>query len=223
MKKNKQNLEILQTLFITMLIISNIISSKVITLNFSFFNFLLPAGIICYPITFLITDIIGEIWGKEEANKVVKYGLIMQFVAMVMVLIGNKLPYLDANMQNAYETLLGQNVIFVIACFASYSLGQFIDVTIFHFIRNKWISKNKNQKLEKGKWLWNNGSTIISQLFDTVVYITIAFGIGSNLLFNDINSLFTMIISQYTVKFIIALLDTPVFYLLTKGSKANNE
>lgn len=61
MKKNKQNLEILQTLFITMLIISNIISSKVITLNFSFFNFLLPAGIICYPITFLITDIIGEI------------------------------------------------------------------------------------------------------------------------------------------------------------------
>ena len=218
MKKNDKNLILLFTIFSTMLVISNIIASKVIYLPLKLFgeNILLPSAVICYPITYLITDIIGEIWGKKEADQAVKLGFIAQCSVTLIIFLAQFLPALDPKVQEAYNILLGQNIIFVIGSFASYLTSQFIDVKIFHSIRNKWIKKYGNKELEKGKWIWNNLSTLTSQIVDTVIYITIAFGIGFGWLFTNIKALCIMIISQYLCKAIIALLDTPFFYFFTR-------
>ena len=159
MKKTTNNFILLCVIFATCLIIANIVASKVLTLNIYIFGELmvLPCGIICYPITYLVTDIVNEIWGKKEANKVVVFGLIAQLIATILIVIGRFIPALDSNTQSAYVTILGQNWFFVLASFASYLASQFLDVFIFNAIRNRWIKKHTN--LNKGKWIWNNLST----------------------------------------------------------------
>ena len=219
MKKTTNNFILLCVIFATCLIIANIVASKVLTLNIYIFGELmvLPCGIICYPITYLVTDIVNEIWGKKEANKVVVFGLIAQLIATILIVIGRFIPALDSNTQSAYVTILGQNWFFVLASFASYLVSQFLDVFIFNAIRNRWIKKHTN--LNKGKWIWNNLSTLTSQLLDTVIFTLIAFGFGYGWIFNNVKMLFVMIFTQYIFKAIIALLDTPFFYFFTRRNK----
>ena len=82
-------------------------------------------------------------------------------------------------MDNAYQTLLGQNWIFVIGSLSAYLVSQSWDVAVFHAIRDRYIAKHGSTK--GGRWLWNNGSTITSQIWDTVIYAVISFGFGTGL------------------------------------------
>lgn len=178
----------------------------------------LPGAVVCYAITFLMTDIIGEIWGKEEANQTVKYGFIGQVLATVLIILTRYIPAADNSMQQAYVMLLGQNYIFVIGSLIGYLASQTWDVYIFHKIKNKYLSKNGTSK---GRWIWNNGSTMTSQIIDTILFVGISFGLGFGWFFdkNMWATLAAMMIGQYIFKFILAALDTPVFYLLTKKGK----
>lgn len=216
MKKTNDNLTRLTALFCTCLVISNVITGKVLDTGLIFLNqpLTLAGAVICYPITYLITDIVGEIWGKAEANKIVKIGLICQIVATAIIIITQHLPYVDSNMQGAYTQLLGQNWVFVIGSLVAYLVSQHLDVTLFHKIRDKYIEKHGNTK--GGRWIWNNVSTITSQFVDTVIFITISFGFGFGWIFNNQQALINMMIGQYLVKFVIALLDTPFFYTFTR-------
>lgn len=218
LKKTQNTLNILTIIFVVTLIIANVVSGKIIDTGVSLFGSLItvPGAIICYPITYLVTDIVGELWSKKEANQIVKYGLIGQVVATLIIMLSAYTPYVDAEMQNAYVKLLGQNWIFVIGSLAAYLLSQHLDVTIFHKIRDKYINKHGSTK--GGRWIWNNASTITSQFVDTAIFITISFGIGFGWLWNNQVMLINMIIGQYAVKFIIALLDTPFFYIFTRES-----
>ena len=81
MKKTKDNLILLNCLFIVTLVIANIAAAKVV----SFWGLVVPAAIVGYPITFLITDVIGEVWGKEEASKTVRRGFICQLLSLVLI------------------------------------------------------------------------------------------------------------------------------------------
>lgn len=221
MKKTNRNLHILYMIFCMALITANCIASKVfntgLTLNGS--PVVLTVGAICYPITFLITDVIGEMWGKKAANTAVLGGFICQVISTAIIIIARFLPANDAATQDAYVTLLGQNWIFVVASLTAYTASQKWDVFVFHKIRDAWIKKHGTTK--GGKWIWNNGSTITSQLIDSIIYAGIAFGLGFGWLKDSTMhaALFNMILAQWIIKLILALLDTPFFYLLTKHSE----
>ena len=201
MQKTDRNLLILNGLFITSLLIANVLSAKIV----SFWGMVIPAAIVAYPLTFLMTDLIGEIWGKEQANKAVKLGFICQIASLVMIGLAILLPVAPfADNQAQFKSIMGQSFRVVAASLVAYYCSQSWDVWIFHKIRD--IST-------KHKWIRNNVSTMTSQMIDTAIFITIAFiGVVPNI--------WTMIISQYVIKVVYAALDTIPFYLLTKGSEA---
>lgn len=196
MKLNK--LAVLQSLFISGLVVSNIIAAKVIVI----WKLMVPAAIIVYPFTFLLTDIIGELYGKEEGNRTVWYGFIASIFAMVIIYAGMLLPAASfmEKQQAAYKTLLGPNRRIVVASLLAYLCSQKHDVWAFHF----W------KKVTKGRhrWLRNNVSTMTSQLVDTVIFIGLAF-------WGTVPHVGKMILGQYIVKVLIALMDTPLFYAFT--------
>lgn len=221
MKKTNRNLYILYMVFSMALITANCIAAKVfdtgLTLNGA--PVVLTVGAICYPLTFLVTDIIGEMWGKKEANTAVLGGFICQVISTIIIIIARILPPNDPATQDAYVALLGQNYIFVIASLTAYLASQKWDVFVFHKIRNAWIAKHGTTK--GGKWIWNNVGTITSQCIDSILYAGIAFGIGFGWLADKSMhaALFNMILAQWIIKMILALVDTPFFYLLTRRSE----
>lgn len=127
-------------------------------------------------------------------------------------------PATDAVMDNAYQTLLGQNWIFVIGSLSAYLVSQSWDVAVFHAIRDRYIAKHGSTK--GGRWLWNNGSTITSQIWDTVIYAVISFGFGLGWVHTHEGrmQLIGIIIGQYLLKACLALLDTPFFYFFTRNA-----
>lgn len=138
----------------------------------------LTYGAITYPITFLMTDILGERYEKKEVIKVVKYGILFAIL----------------------PTLMMANWRIALASIATFSIVQLMDVHIFHTLK---------EKLEKLWWLRNNASTMTSQFFDTVLFFTLAFSFVM-----PFDKIAHLIVGDYSVKLIIALLDTPIFYLL---------
>lgn len=211
MKKTINNLNILNAMFCTLLILANILASKVVQLGI----FTIPAAVVAYPFTFLITDIIGELWGRKEANNTVKNGLICQIFALILTFCAVKLPVASfANNQNEFVAILGGSLRVTIASLIGYLCSQSWDVWIFHKIRDKYI--NKHNTTAGGRWIWNNASTMTSQIIDTAIFITIAF-------YGVVPNIWNMIFSQYVIKFIFALCDTPIFYLLTGKAKTKKE
>lgn len=202
MKKNDQ-LMLWNLMFVTSLIVANVISSKLVIIGG---HFVVPAAVVSYAFTFLCTDIIGEIWGKEEANKTVKRGLIFQIIATIFILLAIQLPIAPfmANFQNVFKSVLGGSFRMTLASLGAYLVAQANDVFIFH--------KLKEITGQKHKWIRNNVSTICSQFIDTAIFITIAF-------YGQVPNLFLVIYSQFLVKVVLALLDTPFFYFFTKTEK----
>lgn len=221
MKKTEKNLYLLYMLFGVALITANCIASKLMILPFQMFGsaVTITCGVIVYPITFLVTDILGEIWGKKEAGLAVKFGFICQVIAMAIIVIARYIPAADANMQEAYVNLLGQNAMFVIASLSAYLCSQKWDVFIFHKIRDAYIKKHGSTK--GGKWIWNNVGTMTSQLLDSSIYVLVAFGLGFKWLWTPgmLTMMLNMIIAQWLFKVAIAALDTPFFYWFTREGK----
>ena len=224
MKKTNSNLIGINMVFVVALVISNVVTAKLFATGINLFGITLtlPGAALCYAITFLATDVIGEIWGKQEANRTVRWGFVGQVLATLLIIATQYLPAADPEAQTAYEKLLGQNWIFVIGSMVAYFASQSWDVFFFHKIRDKYIAKHGSTA--RGRWIWNNASTMTSQIIDTVLFIGISFGLGFGWLFNPEMhaNLFAMMVGQYLLKFLLAAIDTPVFYLLTnKASKEN--
>ena len=210
MRRTPEALNILTIVFIVSLVISNVITGKVIDTGITLFGnpVTIAGAVICYPVCYLITDIVGEMWGKREANKIVKYGFIGQVLATLIIVATTYTPYLDMDMQAAYVKLLGQNWVFVAGSLSAYLASQYLDVHIFHTLKEKTNGKSK--------WIRNNASTMLSQLVDTAIFIIIAFGFGFGWIFDNQVALLNMVIGQYLIKLIIAVLDTVPFYILTR-------
>lgn len=224
-KKSDMLLHIITAIFVVSLVISNVVTSKLWATGITLFGvpLTMPGAAVCYAFTFLATDIIGEIWGKKQANKTVLYGFVGQIFASLLILFTQYLPAASADTQAAYETLLGQNWIFVIGSLTAYYVSQTWDVFIFHKIRDKFIAKHGSTK--GGRWIWNNASTMTSQIWDTVIFIGISFGFGFGWFFQAemLPVLFCMMLGQYVFKAILALLDTPIFYLVTSIVKVEDK
>jgi uncharacterized integral membrane protein (TIGR00697 family) len=199
----------LAALFITSLVVSNLIFQK-------FFYwypfdmtiggvklFELSVGILPYPITFLVTDLISEIYGQKKANQVVIAGIFASFFSLSIILISNYVPALESSPINdkTFSNVFSLSGLAVLASMLAYLFAQFIDIKIYHF----W------KKLTKGKMLWlrNNFSTFSSQIIDTVTVISL-------LCFFKVlswDSFLGLVVSGIVFKILIAFLDTPLLYL----------
>ncbi|ASN04621.1 queuosine precursor transporter [Virgibacillus necropolis] len=197
----------LNALFVGLLLISNILGVKLFNIG----EFILPAAVIVYVATYLITDVIGEVYGKDAARKTVQAGFVTQVIALLFIYIAIQLPAAPVfESQSEFETILGGSFRVIVASLISYIASQNLDVTIFHRLK----AKHGDKKL----WLRNNLSTMTSQLVDTTLFITIAFwGIVPT------NVLLGMIATQYVFKLCIAIVDTPFAYLLVKMAKRNEK
>jgi len=196
---------ILASMFIAALVASNLIFQKFFYWNpFGWFRFELSVGILPYPITFLITDIISEIYGKKKANQVVIAGIFASIFSMGIILLANYTSAIDNSPidNTLFTKVFGLSPIAVLASMLAYLFAQFIDIRIFHF----WKRKTKGKHL----WLRNNFSTFSSQFIDTLTVITLlcSFGVLPWSLFS------TLLISGFLFKILIALLDTPILYFI---------
>lgn len=221
MKKTDRNYTILLLVFVVCIVISNVTGARSITTGISIGSIAIGCGgaVITYPVTFLCTDIMGEIWGKKKAKSAIYYGFIGQIVGTVMIVLTGLLPAADAEMDAAYQTLLGTSWAFVIGSMCAYYVSQSWDVFVFHKIRDKYAASHENTA--RGRWIWNNCSTLTSQIWDTVIYSTIAFGIGLNWLATPEGraDLLGLMVGHYVLKALLALLDTPFFYFFTRKVK----
>lgn len=191
-------LVVLATLFTACLLVANIIAVKLISIG----GWVVPAGIIAYPLTFLFTDVIAELYGRRIASRVIWAGFGANLL-MVILIFGSKLlpPATIWESQPAYESILGMVPRIVLASMIAYLISQHHDVSAFHF----WRQKTKGRFL----WLRNNASTMVSQALDTGLFIPIAFwGTVSTEVLTE------MLLTQYIIKLVIAAGDTPFCYLL---------
>ncbi|MDC6365741.1 MULTISPECIES: queuosine precursor transporter [Flavobacteriaceae] len=196
-------------LFITSLVVSNLIFQKFfywqpfgdITV-FGAPLFELSVGILPYPLTFLITDLISEIYGKKKANQVVTTGIFASFFSMLIIFIANGVPAIDSSPvgDETFTKVFGLSPLGVLASMLAYLLAQYIDISIYHF----W------KRLTKGKMLWlrNNFSTFSSQFIDTftVVALLCLFGVL------PWDKFYGLVLSGFLFKIMIALFDTPLLY-----------
>lgn len=195
---------ILAALFITSLVVSNLIFQKFFYWDFfGLYTFEISVGILPYPVTFLITDIISEIFGRKKANQVVTAGIFASVFSLLIVYTADLVPSTAWSPVDSplFTRVFGATGIAVLASMAAYLLAQYIDIQLFHF----W------KKLTRGRHLWirNNFSTFLSQFTDTfsVLFLLSVFGIIEWELF------WPLLLSGFLFKVLIAACDTPFLYL----------
>jgi len=181
------------SVFVACITISSILANKII----SIMGIFVPAGVIAYSVTFIATDVISEVWGKERAKYAVFGGFIALFIVFALIqisLIWPKAPFWHND--TAFESILGSTSRIIIASLTAYLISQMHDVWAFHF----WKRLTKNRHL----WLRNNLSTAVSQFLDSVIFVTIAF--------YGVMPIWPLIYGQWIIKCLIAVLDTPIIY-----------
>ena len=196
---------ILAGMFIASLVASNLIFQKFFYWEpFGLFRFELSVGILPYPITFLVTDLISEIYGQKKANQVVLSGIAASVFSMGILLVANYVPAMESSpiSDDTFSQVFGLSPIAVLASMMAYLFAQFIDIRIYHF----WKQYTQGKKL----WLRNNLSTFSSQFIDTITVVSLlsVFGVLPWNLF------WSLVASGVLFKILIALLDTPILYAL---------
>lgn len=199
----------LGALFITSLVVSNLIFQKFFYWNpfgkievFGASLFEVSVGILPYPITFLITDLISEIYGRKKANQIVTAGIFASLFSMAIILVAEVAPAIRSSPIDdaTFTKVFALSPVAVLASMIAYLIAQYIDIGIYHF----W------KKLTKGKYLWlrNNCSTFLSQFIDTftVVGLLCVFGVLPWSMFLG------LVVSGFLFKIFIALIDTPFLY-----------
>ncbi len=201
---------ILAALFIASLVTSNLIFQKFFywyPFDMSIFNvklFEISVGLLPYPITFLITDILSEIYGKKKANQVVIAGIFASFFSLLIIYVSKHVPATTWSQVNdeTFLNVFGAAPLAVFASMIAYLFAQFIDIRVYHF----W------KKTTKGKHLWlrNNFSTFTSQFVDTLTVLVLLCS------FNIIawDKFWGLLIGGVLFKMMIAALDTPVLYFI---------
>ncbi|MCH7599424.1 MAG: queuosine precursor transporter [Myxococcales bacterium] len=198
--------------------------SRFIDLSFNVFGLQIPmalaVGVLPYPITFLCTDFISELYGRKRANFVVWVGVLLNGMVVGFLWLGGALPpFPDLDVATGLPPTDAYDFAFfrirqltmgaVTASMVAYLAAQFCDVYLFHFWKN----------LTRGKHLWlrNNGSTLVSQFIDTFAVITITHFYANGLPVDAASpiwpQLWVFIASGYIFKLIIALVDTLPFYV----------
>ena len=188
-------------LFITCLITANVIAVKIISLG----PFFLPAAIFIFPLSYIIGDVLTEVYGYRLARRVIWLGFLCNLVFVFFVWLGQTLPAAPFwEGQEAYQRILGYAPRLLAASFLGYLVGEFANS--FILARMKIMTR--------GRWLWSRtiGSTIVGQGLDTSIFITVAF-IGTP------SFMPVMILYHWLAKTLIEALATPLTYVIINSMK----
>lgn len=221
-------LAIITAFFVSNALIAECIGGKIFSLeavlgippaNFSFFgetglNFALTCGVLLWPLEFVITDVVNEYYGPKVVRRIsytavalISYAFIMFYVAIQMTppdwWVSSKTDAGIPDLQIAFSGIFGQGMWIIFGSLMAFLVSQIIDVTVFH--------KIKKMTGEKKIWLRATGSTLVSQLVDSFIVLFIAFKIGSDWTWQKVLAICLM---NYIYKFSVAILLTPVIYLL---------
>jgi len=193
---------LLASIFVGALVVTNLIANKFVTVHWLGRDFILSAGVLPYPLTFLVTDILSELYGRKRANRVVFGGFLASLLVLLTLWLGDLFPAIpDSKVGNdIYHQVFGNSWRVIGASMTAYLIAQVVDIRVFHFWR----------RLTKGKHLWlrNNASTVLSQLLDSALVVFVLFvGIWPP------KQMLSVIFDLWLFKASIALLDTPFFYL----------
>lgn len=195
----------LAALFIASLVTCNLIFRKFFfwTLPGMEYTFEASVGLLAYPLTFLVTDLISEVFGKKRADDVVKGGLVASVFTLGIITLagGASATEWSPVSDGEFDHVFGQTLLAVGASMAAYLIAQFLDVRIFHF----WKHRTGGRKL----WLRNNFSTIPSQFVDTVVVLVLLCSVGEI----EWGLFGALLVNGFGFKVLVAALDTPLVYL----------
>lgn len=197
---------LLSSMFIAGYIGANLLGSKVAQVG----TLAVSVGIFAYPLTFLMTDVIAEVWGKKKSKQVMYAALVAQIFILGLTFIAIALPPAGRyTLNNEYTAVFQGSIRMIVASLIAFLLAQTHDIWAFEF----WKKKTKGKML----WLRNNLSTMVSQGIDTIVFMFIAF--------YGINDKFTaafimqLVFTYWLFKVVIAAIDTPFVYALVKWAK----
>ena len=220
-EQNKRNniFFILSGIFITNAIIAEILGTKIFEFDF-ILNFNMSVGVIIWPVVFITTDIINEYFGKKGIKKISYFTILLIIYVFIIIYMSTKLTpnnyWLNINsvdnhgnpfnIDYAYNIIFLQSTGIIIGSIIAFLIAQILDVIVFH----------KLKKMTKGKFIWlrATGSTLISQFIDSFVVLFIAFYLlAPNDKVWSLSQVFSVGFDNYTFKFIIAILITPLIYL----------
>lgn len=198
-------------LFVTALVTAQLISSKLLLIPI--LGVAVPGGTIAYAATFFATDTMGEAYGKQQAREMVKTGFLMNFVMLSLVYLAIWIPASQGSLDpQMFETVLGSGANIVLGSLGAFLLSQFIDVEIFHYLKEYTNSKHL--------WFRNIASTATSQTIDTIAFTGIAFGLAPIVLGIGqplpVAVIMSLVVGQVIVKALLALIDTPLVYIATR-------
>ena len=203
MQKNYKHLGTISVFFVTVLLISNIASSKIV--DFGWFTF--DGGTLLFPLSYIFDDILTEVYGYKKSRNVIWLGFFSALVMALVFMIVGALPAAPGwNNQAAYDAILGSTPRIVVASLIAFLFGEF---------SNSFVLA-KMKIWTKGKWLWTRtiGSTVVGELLDSTLFILIAFfGVLPGSL------LITLIISNYIFKTAVEIVFTPATYAVVNFLK----
>lgn len=207
MGKHRKLYVVLFGIFLTGLVLAEITGSKLIQLSVTeTWVFTMTMGVIPFPLTFIVTDLINEYFGKPGIRFVTVVGMIMIALAYVILAIDMAIPAAGISpvTDDHFNTVFGQSNRIILGSLTAYLIGQLIDIQIFHWIRRKTHTRLL--------WLRATGSTFVSQLVDSFVVLFIAF-------YGTIptGTILNIGVTNYVYKFCIAILITPLIYLAHYG------
>ena len=203
-EKSKKIYLYLAAIFIAALVVCNLIANKFITIDLGFKTFVISAGVLPYPITFLITDILSEIYGKKKTSRIVWAGFGASIFVLGVLLLAQQFTAIAGSPvdDETFNKVFGNSWQVIFASMTAYLCAQLIDVRIYHF----WKEKTAGKHL----WLRNNFSTVFSQLVDTTLVVCVLFlGIRSN------SEILQFILDGWLFKILCAFIDTPLLYAST--------
>lgn len=192
--------QVISTAFCVIVVMANIMSAKMVVLPY--FELTIPAGLIVYPFTFLLSDLVTEIFGSKKARLMVYIALGMNLLSFGLIKLALILPTDALETESAFQVVLGLSGLRIFSSLIAYVIAQIADIQLYAWIK-QWTGP---------RWLWlrNNGSTCIAQVIDTVV-IDIIFLYGG--LGMEMKEVFPIMVFSYAYKAFFSVACTPLFYL----------
>jgi uncharacterized integral membrane protein (TIGR00697 family) len=185
-------------IFVTCLVISNIVAVKLIAIG----GLILPAAIVIFPISYLLADVLTEVYGFRAARRVIWLGFFCNLLAVIAIYVGGALPAAGFwSNQPAYDAILGATPRILAASFVAYLLGEFANTMIMSRLKVKMAGRHL--------WLRAIGSTLIGQGLDSAVFITLAF---AGIMPTPV--LLGAVVTQWLVKSAYEALATPLTYAI---------
>lgn len=201
--------ELITTMFCIIVVLSCIISSKFVHLPF--LKFEIPAGLMTYPLTFLLSDLVTEIYGPKKSKSMVLMAFAMTLFSYSILKISLILPTQDTEVQRSFEKIIGMNGIIIFSSLIAYLVSQTLDIHSYSYIKQK--TKDKHL------WARSNGSTLLAQIADTATVNIIHLYFGLGMAFSEVCQI---MIFSYFYKFFFSIINTPFFYFLVFGLKKIN-